>query len=93
MADLNHEFQPTKYIIRLKNHLDPLWEQWFEGLTIDHVEEGLTILSGDVVDQSALHGILEKIRNLNLTLISVQKVEPDQDCFRMPRKGEFRKEE
>ncbi len=77
MGNLHNEIEPAKYTIRVQNHLDLLWEQWFEGMTIEHAEGGQTILSGYVSDQSALHGILEKIRSLNLTLISVQKVDPD----------------
>ena len=67
------------YEIKIKDHLDSHWEHWFEGMTIKHTAGGQTILSGEVVDQSALHGLLEKIRNLNLTLISVQKVDNDED--------------
>ncbi len=62
----------TRYKICIKNHLDFQWESWFDGMTITHTNDGVTILSGDVVDQSALFGLLEKIRNLNLKLISVQ---------------------
>jgi hypothetical protein len=71
------EDQPTKYIIHIRNHLDSHWEHWFEGMTITHNDEGVTILSGDVVDQSALFGLLEKIHNLNLSLISFQKVDSE----------------
>jgi hypothetical protein len=71
------EYQPTKYIIRIKNHLDSHWEHWFDGMTITHTDEGVTILTGDVVDQSALYGLLEKINNLNLSLISFQKVDSE----------------
>jgi hypothetical protein len=71
------ENQTTKYIIRIKNHLDSNWEHWFEGMTITHNDEGETILTGEVVDQSALYGLLEKIHNLNLYLLSFQKVDPE----------------
>jgi hypothetical protein len=79
MGSADKEIKPIKYIIRVKNHLDSHWEHWFEGMTITHSDDGVTILSGDVVDQSALHGLLQKIRNLNLTLISVQKVDTDEE--------------
>ena len=69
----------SMYIIRIKNHLDSHWEKWFEGMTITNIDDGVTILSGEVVDQCALHGLLEKIRNLNLTLISVQKIDSEED--------------
>lgn len=75
----NEETTQTKYIIRIKNHLNTHWEKWFEGMSITHSGEGETILTGYVIDQCALHGLLEKIRNLNLTLISVQKVKDDEE--------------
>lgn len=74
MSNANQETKPTKYIIQVKNHLDSNWEQRFEGMTITHIDGGITILSGDVLDQSALYGLLEKLHNLNLSLILVQKV-------------------
>jgi hypothetical protein len=75
MGSPNQENQPTQYIIRIKNHLDSRWEHWFDGMTITHTGDGESILSGVVVDQSALLGLLEKIHDLNLTLISFQKGE------------------
>jgi hypothetical protein len=77
MVHATQEYQSTKYIIRIRNHLDSHWEHWFEGMTITHTDEGVTILTGDVVDQSALFGLLEKIHNLNLSLISFQKVDSE----------------
>ena len=68
--------RPEHYKIRVKGHLDPRRSEWFEGLTITPLEGGETSLSGPVVDQAALHGLLAKIRDLNLTLISVTRVEP-----------------
>jgi hypothetical protein len=65
------------YEIRLKGHLEARWEQWFDGLTIILEESGNTLLSGPLVDQAALHGILKKVRDLGLTLLSVNSVEPD----------------
>lgn len=73
MSNANQEIEPTTYIIKVKNHLDSNWERWFEGMTITHIDDGVTMLSGDVVDQSALYGLLEKLHNLNLSLILVQK--------------------
>ena len=61
------------YEIRIKNHPDQRWLDWFEGMTITNLENGEAILTGPVIDQSALHGLLNKIRDLNLTLISVRK--------------------
>jgi hypothetical protein len=63
-------------VIRVKGHLDPRRSEWFEGLTITPLEGGETTLCGPVVDQAALHGLLTRIRDLNLTLLSVTQVEP-----------------
>jgi hypothetical protein len=71
------EDEPTKYIIFIKNHLDSRWEHWFDGMTITHTDDGLTVLTGEIVDQSALYGLLEKIHSLNLTLISFQKADSE----------------
>jgi hypothetical protein len=65
------------YEIRLKGHMDDRWAEWFEGLTITLEQNGSTILSGLLADQAALHGILKKVRDLGLTLLSVNSVEPD----------------
>jgi len=67
---------PTLYRIRVQGHLRPEWSEWFDGMTIALEENGDTTLSGLVVDQPALHGLLIKVRDLGLTLISVSKVEP-----------------
>ena len=61
----------TAYSIKVGGHLDARWKEWFDGLTMTLTEDGNTIVSGPVQDQAALHGILNKIRNLGLTLISV----------------------
>ena len=62
---------PEYYEIKIKGHLDPSWSEWFEGLKLTHLEGDGTLLSGSLPDQAALHGLLERIRDLNLTLISV----------------------
>ena len=62
------------YEIRLKGHLEARWEQWFDGLTLTLEENGNTLLSGPLADQAALHGILKKVRDLGLTLLSVNSV-------------------
>ena len=64
------------YEIRLEGHLDARWVKWFDGLTITLEENGNTLLSGPVVDQAALHGLLKKVRDLGLPLISVSPLEP-----------------
>lgn len=63
--------QPVVYQIRIKGHLDPKWRLWFEGLTITREEDGDTLLTGPVIDQAALHGLLKKVRDLGMPLISV----------------------
>ena len=65
------------YQIRIKGHLDDKWSAWFEGLTISLEANGETLLSGPVTDQAALHGLLKKIYNLGLTLLSVNRVDPN----------------
>ena len=64
------------YEIRLKGHLNNRWANWFEGLTITLEEDGDTILTGPVIDQAALHGLLKKVRDLGLPLLSISPVEP-----------------
>lgn len=66
---------PAIYQIRLKGHLDSQWTDWFEGLTITLEEDGDTLLTGPVIDQAGLHGLLKKIRDLGIPLISVNRVE------------------
>ena len=66
------------YQIRIKGHLGSQWTDWFEGLTITLEENGNTLLTGPVVDQAALHGLLKKVRDLGAPLISVNRVKPDQ---------------
>lgn len=60
-----------RYEIRLEGHLDPRWAAWFDGLRLTHEADGTTSLHGPVVDQAALHGLLQKVRDLGVPLISV----------------------
>ena len=62
---------PEYYELKLKGHLDPGWSEWFAGLTLTHLAGNETLLAGSLPDQAALHGLLERIRDFNLTLISV----------------------
>ncbi len=62
------------YIIQIKEKLPPGWSEWFEGLSVDYTAAGETILTGPIPDQAALHGLLARIRDLNLTLISVHQI-------------------
>ena len=66
------------YEIRVKGHLDGRWSEWFDGLQITNSGNRVAVLSGEIVDQAALHGVLNKVRNLNLPLISVTSVDPNQ---------------
>ena len=67
-----------RYEIRLKGHLDSRWAAWFDGLRLTHDSDGTTVVSGLVADQSALHGLLKKVRDVGLPLVSVTQVDPDQ---------------
>jgi hypothetical protein len=66
------------YHISVKGHLDPQWASWFDEMTITLDEDGETLLSGMVADQSALHGLLRKVRDLGMPLISVKRIDPGQ---------------
>ena len=68
--------EPGWYEIRLKGHLDARWAERFEGLILTHTSDGTTMLSGPVVAQAALYGLLRQMRDLALPLVSVMEVEP-----------------
>jgi hypothetical protein len=77
---LNSETAPagaTRYQIRLKGHLGAEWTGWFEGLTVTLTGGGDTLLTGPVADQAALHGLLKKVRDLGVPLISVNRAGPN----------------
>ena len=65
-----------RYEIRLRGHLETRWAAWFGEMTLSHERDGSTVLSGPVVDQAALHGLLQKVRDIGLPLVSVTCVEP-----------------
>jgi hypothetical protein len=74
----NDKSQPMVYQIRIKGHLGRQWTDWFGGLTITLEENGDTLLTGSVVDQAALHGLLRQVRDLGMPLLSVICVKPGQ---------------
>ncbi len=78
-ASIEDYHEPGLYEIRIKGHLDNRWADWFEGLTITLEDNGETLLTGPVVDQAALHGLLRKVRDLGMPLLSVTRVRPSQD--------------
>ena len=69
--------EPGLYEIRIKGHLDDRWAAWFGGLTLTLQDNGDTLLTGAVVDQAALHGLLKKVRDLGMPLVSVNRVDTD----------------
>lgn len=75
-AATDDQRQPGGYEIRLKGHLEPRWAAWFDGLRITRERDGTTIIHGPVTDQAALHGLLQKVRDTGLPLVSVMPIEP-----------------
>jgi hypothetical protein len=76
-ASTDDQPKPGRYEIRLEGHLDARWAAWFDGLNLSHEGDGTTVIHGPVVDQAALHGLLRKVRDVGLPLVSVSRVDPD----------------
>ncbi|TNB70311.1 hypothetical protein FHJ30_15945 [Arthrobacter sp. BB-1] len=76
MSALPKHQVPTRYEIRIGGHLDERWSAWFDPFTLSRERDGTTKLSGSVTDQAALHGVLTRVRNLGIVLISVAAVDP-----------------
>ena len=70
--------EARRYEIRLKGHLDNRWAAWFDGLRLSLESDGTTIIRGSVADQAALHGLLQRVRDTGLPLVSVIRIGPDQ---------------
>jgi hypothetical protein len=75
-APASNRHKAGRYEIRLRGHLERRWAAWFEGLNLTHDSDGTTVLAGPVIDQAALHGLLRKVRDLGLPLVSVTQVDP-----------------
>lgn len=80
--------QPTIYEIRVEGHLDPTWGDWFPGLAVTPDENGDTRLTGPVVDQAALHGLLRRVRDLGVPLLSINRVEPGRTLSSTESEGD-----
>jgi hypothetical protein len=80
------------YEIRVKGHLDSRWSEWFGGSEITNLQNGEAMLSADIVDQAALHGLLTRVRDLGLPLVGVRRLDPlgEQDSARTPTSGTSR---
>ena len=73
-----------RYEVRLTGHLDAHWTAWFDGLTVSYENDGTTVIGGELVDQAALHGLIQRVRDLGLPLVSVMKVDSDQSGVTTP---------
>ena len=82
---MSHRPNPTnedpaagRYEIRVQGRLDERWVAWFDGLSVRRSDDGTTVISGGIADQAALHGLLQRVRDLGLPLLSVERLEPDR---------------
>ncbi|NQT27535.1 hypothetical protein HQ585_19430 [candidate division KSB1 bacterium] len=76
MTDKQNWHGPAQYQIKVKGRLCSQWSDWFEGMTITY-QEGITTIVGEILDQAALHGLLIRVRDLAIPLISVKRIKPD----------------
>jgi hypothetical protein len=76
---LRGQLRAVKYEIRIEDGLDEGWSAWFDGMQITNEPGGVTVITGVVADQAALHGLLAKVRDLGLSLFSVQRIDPAPD--------------
>ena len=79
MSHTSDSNQPVVYEIRIAGHLPSQWSAWFEGLAVTLEPDGTTLLSGPVVDQAALYGLLKKVRDAGLTLIAINQITSKQE--------------
>ena len=78
MYEMKNSSENQIYEVKLKGHLNKSWAEWFDGFDFTYESDGTTTLSGEIVDQAALHGLLKKIRDLHLPLISVNRLDTDE---------------
>ena len=78
MSDASTYDDPRRYEIRIDGHLDARWAVWFDALALSNDSDGTTLIQVPIVDQAALHGVLRKLRDLGIALVSVTQVEPDR---------------
>ena len=88
MTDKHKKNTCELYEIKIQGHLDTNWSEWFYGMTITHEGDGATILCGTLPDQTVLHSVLDRIRDMNLQLISVNKIVSDVQTMNDEVKGE-----
>jgi len=72
----SHPATDVSYEIRIKGHLDARWAAWFDGMDLSREPDGTTVIQGAIADQAALHGVLQKVRDLGLELVSVTRMKP-----------------
>ncbi len=78
---------PTIYVIKLKGHMDVKWSEWLYGMTITHERDGATTLRGPLPDQTVLHSVLDRIRDMNLPLMSINQISSDGQTVNSETKG------
>ena len=86
----DHRHAATRYEIRLKGHLDSSWADWLGGMSLTHAGDGTTVVAGPVADQAALHGLLQKLRDMGVTLIAVNEATADVSIESAARGSEAR---
>jgi hypothetical protein len=88
MVDEQRKDASERYEIKIQGHLDTKWSEWLYGMTITHESNGVTTLCGLLPDQTVLHSVLDRIRDMNLPLISVNQIAPDGQTFTYEVKGD-----
>jgi hypothetical protein len=88
MADKEEQNTSENYEIKIQGHLDTKWSEWFYGLSITHEPDGATTLSGPLPDQIVLHSVLDRIRDMNLPLLSIRQIAADGQTVDEEVKGE-----